>query len=73
MKPAELIRYRGDSRSLIGDFFQRVPSSFFLDPETGAEMDESDDAKEMIAWLLRDVIVPFTLRQGKFILILSYY
>lgn len=73
MKPAELIRYRGDSRSLIGDFFQRVPSSFFLDPETGAEMDESDDAKEMIAWLLRDVIVPFTLQQGKFILILSYY
>jgi hypothetical protein len=36
-------------------------------------MDESDDAKEMIAWLLRDVIVPFTLQQGKFILILSYY
>ena len=60
--PKELQRYKDDNSSLVSDFFSRVLQ---LDDKAGTT--ESQDEKDALADLIETKIIPYTLRQGKYL------
>ena len=59
LDPSELVIYKEDDEGLISHFFKRV----LFDDDMN--VDETDEEREMLDYLLDNVIEPITLRQGE--------